>query len=574
MDTVMPDADLVPDFSLGLLRAIVEGTDDVIFVKDVTGRYTMVNGAFCEYALLPMADIIGRVDEDLFPPEQAARFREADARVLATGEVVRFEETTTIAGVNRTHIGSKFAYLDEQGRRIGVLGIAREITERKRMEDQLLHDALHDTLTGLPNRALFMEELQLAIDRGRRRDYGFTVLFLDLDRFKVVNDSLGHMAGDELLVALAERLLRCLRPGDRVARLGGDEFTVLLDDMDDVAGATSIADRIHDELVAPFAIGGREVFTSASIGIATSRTGYELPEAVLRDADLAMYRAKGRGGSRYEVFDVQMHAAALARLELEMDLRRAVERQEFRLLYQPVLHGDGHLAGFEALVRWEHPQRGLIEPASFIDVAEETDLTVPMGRWVLAEACRRLQAWVARPGCPELTMGVNVSGRQLLSPGLVYDVASVLSETGLEPAHLTLEITENVLMQDAEMAADVLIALKSLGVRIFMDDFGTGYSSLSYLRRFPLDGLKIDRFFVSRMDEAGNLELVRSILALSRSLGLEVTAEGVEETAQWEQLCAMGCDMVQGFLFAPPLDAEAASAIIGPDPLAVWPPPA
>ncbi len=451
------------------------------------------------------------------------------------------------------------------GTAIRIAGSQTDVTERKIAEEQLLHDALHDALTGLPNRALFMEELRLAIDRRRRRPtYGFTVLFLDLDRFKVINDSLGHLAGDALLVELAERIGRCLRPGDRVARLGGDEFCVLLDDIDEVPAATRIADRIQVEFETPFAVGGREMFTSASIGIALSRTGYAEPEAVLRDADLAMYRAKGRGGARYEVFDHAMHAGAVARLELETDLRFAVERQEFRLVYQPILTGTGDaVVGFEALVRWQHPRRGLVDPETFIQVAEETNLTVLIGRWVMAEACRQLRDWQQRDiAGRDLVVGVNVSGRQLLGPELVNEVAQTLKENGLDPRCLNLEITENVLMSDADMAADVLTRLKTLGVSLHMDDFGTGYSSLSYLRRFPLDGLKIDRFFVSRMNEPANLELVRTIVAMAKSLDLDVVAEGVENGDQLNELRAMACHRVQGYLFAPPLTVAEAERFL------------
>ena len=467
-------------------------------------------------------------------------------------------------GAWRWVLARGLAVRDTDGKAYRLAGSQTDVTERKLAEEQLLYDALHDSLTGLPNRALFMEELQLAIDRRRRRPaYGFTVLFLDLDRFKIINDSLGHMAGDTLLIEVAHRILKCLRPGDRVARLGGDEFTVLLDDVDDVTGATHVADRIHHEMQAPFLLSGREVFSGASIGIALSRSGYHEPAAVLRDADLAMYRAKRRGGGRYEVFDLRMHQGAIARLELETDLRRALDRQEFALVYQPIMADDGQrIAGFEALARWNHPRRGLVQPDTFIPVAEETNLTFALGRWVLHEACRQLRAWQTNLHGMRLGVGVNVSGRQLLAPNLTDEVAAALEETGIEPRFVHLEITENVLMQDVDAAADVLAALKALGVRLHMDDFGTGYSSLSYLRRFPLDGLKIDRLFVSRMDEPQNLELVRTIVALAHNLGLQVVAEGVETPLQRRQLREMSCELMQGYLFSPPLDPAAADGLL------------
>ncbi len=503
----------------------------------------------------------------LIHPDEIERVRREVAAHL-NGDTVHLETTYRMRhrdGTWRWMLARGLAVRDAGGKAYRLAGSMTDITERKTAEDQLLHDALHDALTGLPNRALFNEELRLAIDRRRRRpDYGFTVLFLDLDRFKVINDSLGHLAGDALLTELAARINRCLRPGDRVARLGGDEFTVLLDDIGDVASATRVADRIQAELAAPFVLGGREVFTSASIGIALSATGYQEPEAVLRDADLAMYRAKARGRSRYEVFDLAMHASAVERLELETDLRRALERQEFRLHYQPVLAvGDQRIVGFEALVRWEHPRRGLVDPSAFISVAEETNLIVLIGRWVLREACRQLRAWHDRFGTRRyIGVGVNVSGRQLLAPGVVDEVREAIAEAGVEPKGVNLEITESVLMEDADAAVGVVQQLKALGVRIHMDDFGTGYSSLSYLRRFALDVLKIDREFVGHMDVAENLELVRTIITLARNLGLAVIAEGVETTQQYLQLRALDCAYVQGFLFSPPLGAEGATRLL------------
>jgi diguanylate cyclase (GGDEF)-like protein/PAS domain S-box-containing protein len=549
-----------------LLRAVLENTSEIVFVKDLRSRYVLVNRAFAELYDRTPESCLGLDDESLVADAAAVgRIHAADRRILQTGRGMQVEDALVRDGVTRHYLIVKNPYRDAHGRVLGIVGIATDITHLKVARDRLLHEALHDALTGLPNRALFLEELQLAIDRRRRRPRaGFTVLFLDLDRFKVINDSLGHLAGDALLVELARRLVQCVRPGDRVARLGGDEFTVLLDGLDDATSAARIADRIQASFDAPFAIGGREVFTSASIGVALSCSGYEDPAAVLRDADLAMYRAKARGGARTEVFDAGMHAAALARLELETDLRRALERGEFRLHYQPLHDADGsRVVGCEALLRWDHPRRGLLAPGSFLDVAEETNLTVPLGAWVLEEACRQVRAWEAAGGpARQVHVAVNLSRRQLLGPGLVNAVRRTLRETGLAPHRLTLEITENVLMQDADAAVAVLDELKRLGVRLVMDDFGTGYSSLSYLRRFPLDGLKIDRAFVMGMDERENLELVRTIISLARNLRLDVVAEGVEDARQWRQLRALGCDAVQGYFFSVPLDAEAAGRLL------------
>jgi diguanylate cyclase (GGDEF)-like protein/PAS domain S-box-containing protein len=544
-----------------LLQAVLDNTSEMVFLKDAHSRYVLVNRAFASLYGLTPDECVGRDDRTLIgDPELVERIHAADRHVLTTGEGVQVQDALMRDGRTRHYLIAKTPYRDEHGRIVGIVGIATDVTHMKIAEDRLLHDALHDSLTGLPNRALFLEELQLAVDRRRRRrDRGFTVLFLDLDRFKVINDSLGHLAGDALLVELGSRIADCVRPGDLVARLGGDEFTILLDGLEDATGATRIADRIQVALVAPFVIGGREVFTSASIGIALSHCLYDDPAAVLRDADLAMYRAKAQGGARYEVFDAGMHASALARLELETDLRRALERGEFRLRYQPIYAADGsRLVAFEALLRWEHPRRGLLTPDAFLVVAEETNLTVPLGAWVISEACRQLAAW----GSPTLQVAVNVSHRQLLAPGLVAVVRRALEASLLAPERLTLEITETVLMQDADAGVAVLADLKALGVRLAMDDFGTGYSSLSYLRRFPLDGLKIDREFVSRMHERANFELVRTVIHLARNLRLDIVAEGVEDAEQWGQLRALACDMVQGHFFSAPLDPEAAGRLL------------
>ncbi len=445
------------------------------------------------------------------------------------------------------------------GGREMVLGIERDITDRKLLEEQLRHQAFHDVLTGLPNRALFLDRLEHALVRGTRQGRSVAVLFVDLDRFKPVNDSLGHEVGDEVLRTVGRRLRECLRPEDTVARLGGDEFAVLIEDVEDTSDATLVAERVGEAMRPEFEVGDREVVLSASIGIAVSRAGQRDPGELLRAADIAMYKAKRTGKSRYEVFDPSMGARALKLLELEADLRRALERGELRLHYQPKVElATGNVVGVEALVRWEHPERGTVPLDEFIPLAEETGLILPIGRWILEQACRQAREWQGqcRVGEP-LEVSVNVSARQFGHPGLVGEVARVLEETGLEPKGLLLEITESVVMGDAESNAATLRELKELGVRLAIDDFGTGYSSLSYLHRFPVDALKIDRSFVDGLGrESEDMAIVRAVIALAHSLRLEVIAEGVETQEQAKRLQALGCQIAQGYFFSQPLPPD------------------
>ena len=442
----------------------------------------------------------------------------------------------------------------------------QDITDRKRAEERLLHDAFHDALTGLPNRALFMDHLGLAIARSKRNaEQKFAVLYLDLDRFKIINDSLGHMIGDQLLVGIARRLEECLRPGDTIARLGGDEFTVLIEDITDDSDTIYVAERIQSELTTPFNLSGREVFTTVSIGIAPGSSNYERAEDILRDADTAMYRAKTLGKARHEIFDKAMHARAMNLLQLETDLRRAIERDEFFVQYQPIVSLEtSHLRGFEALVRWKHPERGLISPIDFIPVAEETGLIVQIGDFVLREACQQMQRWhTIFPSDPPMFISVNLSGKQFAQPDLTSEVATILSETGLNPRTLKLEITESVVMDNIETATEMLKQLRSLGVQLSIDDFGTGYSSLSYLHRFPIDTLKIDRSFVTQMsDNNENMEIVRTVVMLAQNLGMDVVAEGVETTEQLSLLQRLGCEFGQGYFFSKPVEASGAEKII------------
>jgi diguanylate cyclase (GGDEF)-like protein/PAS domain S-box-containing protein len=455
---------------------------------------------------------------------------------------------------------------DQYSKSVHLIFQIQDITDRKLAEQQLHHDAFHDALTGLPNRALFMDHLKLAIARSRRNaTTKFAVLYLDLDRFKVINDSLGHTIGDQLLVGIADRLKKNLRPGDTVARLGGDEFTVLIEDIADETESIQVAERIQKELSVPFTLSGREVFTTVSMGIAPSATGYERAEDILRDADTAMYRAKSAGKARYEIFDKAMHARAINLLQMETDMRRALEREEFVLHYQPIVALENFsLRGFEALVRWQHPERGFISPMDFIPVAEETGMIVPLGEWVMREACRQMNQWQkCFPLEHPLFITVNLSSKQFSQNALISTFAMILQETGVKPQSVKLEITESVVMENIETATDMLRQLRGLGVKLAIDDFGTGYSSLSYLHRFPIDTLKIDRSFVTRMSENNeNVEIVRTIVVLAQNLGMDVVAEGVETNEQLVLLQKLGCENGQGYFFSKPVNADGAEKII------------
>jgi diguanylate cyclase (GGDEF)-like protein/PAS domain S-box-containing protein len=458
------------------------------------------------------------------------------------------------------------AVRDAGGQPQRMAGSLTDISSRKRVEEQLARDALYDPLTALPNRAFFTNLLERSVRRIRRRsDYRFAVLFLDLDRFKLVNDSLGHDTGDQLLVGVAERLERCLRPGDVVARLAGDEFCILVDAIADANDAMRVAERVQEELKPPFNLNGHRVFASASIGIATSEDYTDGPEHLLRDADTAMYRAKSRGRARFEVFDKAMHERAMRVLELESDLRAAIEREEFRLVYLPVVSlGSTNITGFEALIRWEHPERGLVPPIEFIPIAEETGVIVPLGRWVLEEACRQLSHWEDRfPNHPDLSISVNLSGKQLQQADLVNEVSEILTQSKIHPERLRLEVTETVLMDDPDYSTSVVQRLNDLGVQVQIDDFGTGYSSLSYLNRLHIDTLKIDRSFINSLGSAGERTVVvEAIIRLARDLGINVIAEGVETSQQLESLRNLECEHGQGFLFSEPVSADRAADLL------------
>ncbi len=472
-------------------------------------------------------------------------------------------------GSFRWMLSRGLAVHDSSGKALRMAGSQTDITGGK----------VADALTGLPNRLLFIDRLARLIEHTKRhKDYLFAVLFLDLDGFKVINDSLGHVIGDQLLVGVANRLEGCLRVSDTVtrieklftlARLGGDEFTILLDQVKDSSDATLVAERLMKAMAAPFNLNGKKLFTSVSIGITLSSIGYDKPEDLLRDADTAMYRAKTLGKGRYEVFDSEMRASVIARLQLETDLRSALEREEFRNFYQPIVSlGTGRITGFEALLRWQHPTRGLLQPLHFIPIAEETGIIREIGWWNLQKACRQISAWNScRNANPPLTMSVNVSAKQFLQTNLAAEIGKLLREVKLPPDTLKLEITESTVMADPLAAVEMLLQIKSLGVQLSIDDFGTGYSSLSYLHRFPLDTLKIDRSFTKAIGQGGDsMEIVRTILPMANSLRLNVIAEGVETAEQLAILRELRCEYGQGYYFSKPVTADEAGALLGTNP--------
>jgi diguanylate cyclase (GGDEF)-like protein len=494
-----------------------------------------------------------------FSYDRYMREVKASARHAEEAERARAEAEHERAEQAERHVQELNNYIAEQER------ISRVLEETK---DHFRHAAFHDSLTGLPNRAMFTELLKAEIESSKRlNDHMFAVLFLDLDRFKNINDSLGHTHGDLLLVAFAERLEKALRPVDTLARFGGDEFAILLSGMTDATDTVRVAQRIQDELTQPFVLDKNSAFATASIGIALSSSGYDRPEDILRDADTAMYRAKENGKARYELFDHGMHARAVSRLQLESDLRQAVEQKEFSVFYQPIIClQTGRLSGFEALVRWNHPRRGLVSPMDFIPIAEETGLIVPIGQWVLNEACKHIrQCQMYSPSHRSLSLSVNLSARQVAQPDLLEQIKQALETSKLNPHCLKLEITESVVMENAEAAALMFKQLRSLGVQLSIDDFGTGYSSLSYLHRFPLNYLKIDRSFVMRLTTDNDNAIVRTISTLARNLGMEVIAEGIETEEQYQQLKMLGCEYGQGYLFSRPVDNNGVRLLLAQD---------
>ena len=548
-------------------RALVQNASDMIAILGADGTVLYGSPSHERVLGLVLKEQGHPSILDFVHPEDRERVSGVLALLLA-----RPEEVVTLECRIRHQDGS-YRVLESTAANLlshpAVLGLvlnSHDITARKRAEERLLHEALHDELTDLPNRAFFMDRLRAAMAKARRDPERLTaVLFLDVDRFKIVNDSLGHPAGDALLIQISTALTAALRPSDIISRVGGDEFAILLEGGHDVADAVRVAERIHERLTGPILLDGHEIFITASLGIAICTPDYERPEDLLRDADTAMYRAKASGRACHVIFHRGMHHSVVARLKLETDLRRAIERGELCLDYQPFVSlADGQIVGFEALVRWHHPQRGLLLPEEFLAVAEETGLLVPIGSFVLTEACRFLRGLEERhPGPRPLTLSVNLSHKQFFHPDLFAQIEAALALSGLAPACLGLEITEGVILRDSQLTASHFARLKELGVQLYLDDFGKGYSSLNHLHRFPVDRLKIDRSFTARLEEAAsNQAIVEAIVKLAHQLGMKVVAEGVESAGQLAKLRSFDCEYGQGLFFSPPLAAAEAEALL------------
>ena len=546
-----------PQFLQRALGSIIKAGIGAIFIGSLISIWLLVN--FTE----PFRKMI-RFFRDVEEGDLSRRIEVSSAdefgelNIHLNHMIERLQEMTT-------HLEQQVAERTQQLSQVNEQLLV-ELTERKRTEEQLAYTALHDPLTDLPNRSLFLDRLSHVLERSRRhKNLTYSVIFIDLDRFKVVNDSLGHNVGDLLLIESARRLSACVRSEDTVARLGGDEFVILLEEMENSTDYLLVADRIQQELAAPADLGGHKAFISISMGIVLSSEKYDLPEDVLRDADIAMYRAKRQGRGRYIIFDPSMLEGVMSRMELENDLRKALENKEFVVHYQPILElTTRHIEGFEALVRWQHPTRGLILPEDFISLAEEAGLIVPIGYWVLDEACRQLKIWQERfPSKPSLTMNVNLSTRQCVEIDLIEKIITTLKKYDLDTGSLKLELTESLIIEDSEYVIGILSRLRELGIQVQIDDFGTGYSSLGYLNKLPIDTLKIDRTFISQMgkNQSGR-EIVHTILALAHGMGMKVIAEGVETEDQLANLKEMNCEYAQGFLFARPVDEQKAAELL------------
>jgi PAS domain S-box-containing protein len=569
-----------------LFQLISENAADMIAVVDMDGKRVYNSPAY-EKILGYRQDELAGSSLDQIHPDDRPRVLSAAEKARLTGRGERIEYRIRHKDGSWRVLESTASVIHgEEDKPDGLVIVNRDVTERKRAEEALAHNAFHDSLTNLANRTLLLDRLGRALATSRRHsDFKFAVLFIDIDGFKVFNDSLGHVIGDKLLIQIAHRLTTCLRGADTIsrphgtdsefifsentlARPGGDEFAVLAEDLRNTSDAIRIAERIQERLALSFEVDGHAIVISASIGVAFNSNAGAEAEDVLRDAEIAMYRAKHTGKAHCEVFDTAMHAGALKRLQLETELRLAVQQKEFRVYYQPIVSlQSGRFVGFEALSRWHNP-RGLVMPNDFIPIADETGIILTINRELLAEGCTQLRIWHELfPSDPPLSLSVNVSPKQFAQPDLAAQIGQILRDTGMDPRYVDLEITETIAMADAQKSADMLTELKGLGVGIDIDDFGTGYSSLSRLQGFPVDTLKIDRVFVSKMDhDAETLEIVRVIIMLAHSLGLKVTGEGVETQSQLDLLRELGCDRAQGYLFSKPVEHETISKLLSKNP--------
>ncbi len=542
-------------------RLLAENINDLVCLHSPDRRYLYLSPS-CKSLLGYDENELGGKDPCIFlyPDDQHLIIKEFDITTLGRNNVAivyRFRQKSGnyiwLETLSKPIFG-------EAGNIVQIQTTSRDVTERILVQERFKYEALHDALTGLPNRNLLMERLKLGVNRIQNLDgYHFAILFLDLDRFKVINDSLGHLVGDHLLIAISYKLQSILRSIDLIARIGGDEFVILLDEIKDIQEAIRLTERIFQELKSPLKIEEREIYISTSIGLVFATKDYIRAPDLLRDADIAMYRAKSQGKGRYKIFNQEMHAEAIQRLHLENDLRRAIDQKQFRAYYQPIIDiSNNRLVGFEALVRWQHPSRGFISPAEFIPLAEETNLVIAIDSWMLSTACEQLAEWIKKfPNHLPLKMSVNLSARNFMQANFIEEIDLILQKTGLDGSLLTLEITETMLIENINKTIDLLTELKSRNIQISIDDFGTGYSSLSYLHLFPLDNLKIDYSFVSKMrNEERNYQVVSTIINLGHHLGLAIVAEGIETVQQMQWLRELACEFGQGYLFSKPISAE------------------